>query len=166
MFLYGQTYMLGVEAWLAAPLFALFGASATALKLPLLADERRDRVAAAARRSSATWACGRCGAALAALPFVLPVGRPVGACFVDSSGGSLEPYPLRAAALGHARPPAAAAALVFGIGFLNREFTLYGLAALACLEALDGRLFTRAGRAPRWRACSASRRSSGSPSRD
>src|SRR6185503_18233643 len=37
VFLYGQTYMLGVEAWLAAPLFAIFGASASVLKLPLLA---------------------------------------------------------------------------------------------------------------------------------
>src|SRR6186997_2982914 len=37
VFLYGQSYMLGVEAWLAAPLFLLFGVSATALKLPLLA---------------------------------------------------------------------------------------------------------------------------------
>jgi hypothetical protein len=27
VFLYGQTYMLGVEAWLAAPLFLIFGAS-------------------------------------------------------------------------------------------------------------------------------------------
>src|SRR6266850_552309 len=35
VFLYGQTYMLGVEAWLAAPLFVVAGASATALKLPL-----------------------------------------------------------------------------------------------------------------------------------
>src|SRR5918992_4738898 len=37
LFYYGQTYMLGVEAWLAAPLFAVAGVSATALKLPLLA---------------------------------------------------------------------------------------------------------------------------------
>src|SRR5438132_7295593 len=36
VFWYGQTYMLGVEAWLAAPLMALAGASVTALKLPLL----------------------------------------------------------------------------------------------------------------------------------
>src|SRR6476469_6612194 len=36
VFLYGQTYMLGVEAWLAAPLFAIAGVSATALKLPLV----------------------------------------------------------------------------------------------------------------------------------
>src|SRR5215831_17708709 len=37
VFLYGQTYMLGVEAWLAAPLFLLFGPTIGALKLPLLA---------------------------------------------------------------------------------------------------------------------------------
>ena len=35
VFMYGQTYMLAVEAWLVAPLFALFGASAMLLKLPL-----------------------------------------------------------------------------------------------------------------------------------
>src|SRR5438128_9531700 len=37
VFWYGQTYMLGVEAWLAAPVMLLAGASVTALKLPLLA---------------------------------------------------------------------------------------------------------------------------------
>src|SRR5689334_1130253 len=37
VFFYGQSYMLGVEAWLAAPLFLLFGPTITALKLPLLA---------------------------------------------------------------------------------------------------------------------------------
>src|SRR5262245_64327229 len=37
VFFYGQTYVLAVEAWLAAPLFAIFGASPTVLKVPLLA---------------------------------------------------------------------------------------------------------------------------------
>ena len=37
VFWYGQTYMLGVEAWLAAPVMALIGPTVTALKLPLLA---------------------------------------------------------------------------------------------------------------------------------
>src|SRR4051812_8387761 len=36
VFLYGQPYLLGVEAWLAAPFMAVFGATVTALKLPLL----------------------------------------------------------------------------------------------------------------------------------
>src|SRR5262249_16585707 len=37
VFWYGQTYLLGVEAWLAAPVMAVLGATVTALKLPLLA---------------------------------------------------------------------------------------------------------------------------------
>ena len=37
VFMYGQSYMLGVEAWLAAPVFLLLGVSVTSLKLPLLA---------------------------------------------------------------------------------------------------------------------------------
>src|SRR5690348_10753388 len=36
VFWYGQTYMLGVEAWLAAPVMAVAGPTITALKLPLL----------------------------------------------------------------------------------------------------------------------------------
>ena len=37
VFLYGQSYLLGVEAWMAAPVFLLLGVSVTSLKLPLLA---------------------------------------------------------------------------------------------------------------------------------
>jgi hypothetical protein len=37
LFYYGQNYMLGVEAWLAAPVFLIAGASVATLKLPLLA---------------------------------------------------------------------------------------------------------------------------------
>src|SRR6266545_7416481 len=36
VFYYGQNYLLAVEAWLAAPVFAVAGVSATALRLPLL----------------------------------------------------------------------------------------------------------------------------------
>src|SRR6187397_2826021 len=37
VFYYGQNYLLAVEAWLAAAVFAFTGASVTALRLPLLA---------------------------------------------------------------------------------------------------------------------------------
>jgi hypothetical protein len=142
VFLYGQSYMLGVEAWLAAPLFALFGVSATALKLPLLAMniviavllfttfERELRLPPAA-------------AALATLPVALPsVG--LSAVFLDSSGGSIEPL-LYVLLIWAARTRPLLCGVVVGIGFLNREFAIYGLAALACVEALDGRLMTRPG---------------------
>jgi len=36
MFIYGDQYMLGVQAWLAAPLFAVFGPSVAVLKLPVV----------------------------------------------------------------------------------------------------------------------------------
>src|SRR5687768_12086292 len=36
VFYYGQNYMLGVEAYLAAPVFLIAGVSVTALKFPLL----------------------------------------------------------------------------------------------------------------------------------
>ena len=36
MFIYGDQYMLGVEAWLASPLFAVFGPSVAVLKLPVV----------------------------------------------------------------------------------------------------------------------------------
>ena len=36
LFFYGQNYMLGVEAWFAAPVFLLAGVSVATLKLPLL----------------------------------------------------------------------------------------------------------------------------------
>src|SRR5262245_33271064 len=35
-YLYAQKYLLSLESWLAAPLFAVFGPSVTALKIPLL----------------------------------------------------------------------------------------------------------------------------------
>ena len=144
VFLYGGTYMLGVEAWLAAPLFAVFGVSATALKLPLLAMNVVIAVLLV-RTFEREMGLRPATAALAALPFVLP---PVGmaAAFLDSSGGSLEPY-LYVLLIWVTRHRPILCGLMFGIGFLNREFTVYGLVALACVEALDGTLFTRAGAA-------------------
>jgi hypothetical protein len=144
VFLYGGTYMLGVEAWLAAPLFAVFGVSATVLKLPLLAMNLVIAVLLV-RTFEREMGLRPATAALAALPFVLP---PVGmaAAFLDSSGGSLEPY-LYVLLIWVTRHRPILCGLMFGIGFLNREFTVYGLAALACVEAIDGTLFTRAGAA-------------------
>ena len=48
VFFYGQNHMLGVDAYLAAPVFAVAGVSVTTLKLPLLAmAQRRNRGTAA-----------------------------------------------------------------------------------------------------------------------
>ena len=142
VFLYGQTYMLGVEAWLAAPLFAVAGVSATALKMPLLIMN----IAIAAillRTLERDMGLRPAAAAIAALPFILPAPGLTSA-FLDASGGTIEPL-LYVLLLWVTRNRPLLCGAVFGIGFLNREFTLYGLAALACVAALERDLFTRAG---------------------
>jgi hypothetical protein len=142
VFWYGQTYMLGVEAWLAAPVMAIFGASVTALKLPLLAmnlaialllfrgltrDEGLDE--------------GR--AAFATLFFVLAA--PItSAHLLTANGGNVEPS-LYVLLLWTLRRRPIWFGLVLGVGFLNREFTIYGAAALVVLD-LARRTPTRAER--------------------
>ena len=142
VFLYGQTYMLGVEAWLAAPLFAIAGVSGTALKAPLLLMNAA--IALLLLRGFERDMGLRPMLALAAsLPFLLP-SAGLSAVFMDTSGGSLEPL-LYVLLLWAARDRPLLCGVVFGIGFLNREFTLYGLVSLACLAWADGRLFTAGG---------------------
>jgi hypothetical protein len=142
VFLYGQTYMLGVEAWLAAPLFAVFGPSIAALKLPVLAMNATVAVLLV-RTFEREMALTPLRAVAASLPFILPaVG--LSAMLMESSGGTVEPY-LYVLLLWILRRRPWLCGLVFGIGFLNREFTLYGLAALIAVEALDRRVFTAEG---------------------
>jgi hypothetical protein len=142
LFMYGQNYQLGVEAWLAAPLFAIAGVSATALKLPLLV--MNGAIALMLLRGfEREMGLRPALAAVAALPFLLPsVG--LSATFMDSSGGTLEPL-LWVLVLWITRDRPLLCSVVFGIGFMNREFTLYGLLALAAIAWLDGKLFTVAG---------------------
>lgn len=146
VFFYGQTYMLGVEAWLAAPLFVVLGPTITALKLPLLAINVTVALLlmATCRRELGLTSLK---AAVAVLPFALPsVG--LSALLMDSNGGNVEPF-LYLVLIWIVRRRAALCGFVFGIGFLNREFTAYALAALAVLEGADHALFRRAG-ALRW----------------
>ena len=140
VFWYGQTYMLGVEAWLAAPVMAVLGATVTALKLPLLAmnvaialllfhgltrDERLDDTRAA----------------FATCFFVLAA--PITAAhFLTANGGNVEPS-LYVLLLWFLRRRPVWFGLVLGVGFLNREFTIYGAAALVVLDASRRALFTR-----------------------
>ena len=142
LFLYGQQYMLGIEAWLAAPIFAVAGPSATALKIPLLAINIG--IAVFLVRTLEREAHLRPAiAAVAALPVILP-SVMMAAVFVDASGGSLEPY-LWVVLLWATRARPVLCGIVLGIGFLNREFTIYGFVALLCVDLLDRTLFTRAG---------------------
>lgn len=142
VFYYGQTYMLGVEAWLAAPLFAAAGASVAALKLPLLAIN----VAIALMLLRIFERDAGLRPALAAVPvlfFALPA-PATAALLLSANGGNVEPLAyVLLLWLTRRRPNWGG--VILGVGFLHREFTAYGFAALLAVEAIQGVLFTREG---------------------
>ncbi|MCC7177287.1 MAG: hypothetical protein IT177_02755 [Acidobacteria bacterium] len=130
---YGQTYMLAVEAYLAAPLFAVGGASVPLLKLPLLAI---NAAVAAMLVALLTRDAGlRPGAALAASAFFTACTPVTGAYLVAAMGGSVEPF-LYVLLIWMTRRQPLLCGAVAGFGFLHREFSLYGLTALVAVEAL------------------------------
>ena len=140
VFWYGQTYMLGVEAWLAAPLMAVAGASVTALKLPLLA---MNLVIALLLFRGLVRDAGldETRAAFATLFFVLAA--PITSAHVlTANGGNVEPC-LYVLLLWTLRRRPIWFGLVLGVGFLNREFTIYGAAALVVLDLARRALVTR-----------------------
>jgi hypothetical protein len=142
VFWYGQSYMLAVESWLAAPVFAIAGATVTTLKLPLLAINLV--IAWLLLRSLVRDAGLR--PALAAVPvlfFALPAAGTA-ARLVEANGGNVEPF-LYVLLIWVLRDRPAWCGLVLGIGFLQREFTIYGFLALLAVEAAQRRLFTREG---------------------
>lgn len=127
LFFYGQSYMLGVEAWLAAPIFLLAGPSVPALQLPLVAINaivavllivllRREL-----RLNSLT--------AFAASIFFVLAPPATAVRLVEANGGSVEPF-LYILLLWMARHRPALFGIILGFGFLHREFTLYALPAL------------------------------------
>ena len=124
VFMYGQSYMLGVEAWLAAPLFLLLGVSVTSLKLPLLAMSLA--IAILLLRTLEQEAGLRPAYAAAASVFFVLSPPGTTAQLLEASGGNLEPL-LYVILIWLTRHRPRWCGFVFGLGFVNREFTLYGL---------------------------------------
>ncbi len=139
VFWYGQSYMLGVEAWLAAPVFLVAGASVTALKLPLLLINVAIVLLLFRMFDRAGLHPAAAGVAASIFALTPPVTT---ALFLTANGGNVEPC-LYVLLLWFLRDRPLAAGLVLGIGFLNREFTIYGLFALLAIEAARRSLFTR-----------------------
>jgi hypothetical protein len=142
LFMYGQSYILGVEAWMAAPLFAIFGPSATALKLPLFVINAVI-VWLLLRTFERDAGLRPIAAAAASLPFILPA-VSLAAVFVEPSGGNLEPF-LYVLLIWTLRDRPIPCGIVFAIGFLQREFTVYALIALLAIELLNRRILTISG---------------------
>ena len=142
VFMYGQTYILAVQAWMAAPFFLIAGASVAALKLPLLIINVVIAILLIrifTREVGLRPALGL----LAAMFFVLPA-PGTATKLVEASGGNVEPF-LYIILIWLTRNRPNWCGLIVGVGFLHREFTAYGLAALLTIEAAHGVLFTREG---------------------
>jgi hypothetical protein len=141
MFIYGAQYMLAVQAWLAAPLFAVFGPSVAMLKVPVV-------LVNVATGALLVWVLHRDGGlrpATALLSSVFFIIAPPGlsSALVETGGGNPEPF-LFVLLLWVLRARPLALGVVFGIGFLQREFTAYGLVALVAIGVLDDHRITAA----------------------
>jgi hypothetical protein len=133
--MYGQNYILAVEAWMAAPMFLLFGVSVPALKLPLLLVNVAVGLLLVARlQREARISAGL--AVAASLFFLLP---PPGttARLLETSGGNVEPF-LYILLLWMTRRRPVWFGLILGVGFLQREFTAYGAIAIVAIETAHG----------------------------
>lgn len=142
VFLYVHPYMLGVQAWMAAPFFLIGGATVPMLKAPLFIINIA--IAVLLVVGLERWAGLRPWlAAVPALYFVLaPPGTAT--ALLEAFGANPEPF-LMALLLWmiRRRPLLFGAVLAFAV--LHREFSIYAAGALVTLRLLDGS----------WRAVSA-----------
>ena len=142
LFYYGQNYMLGVEAYLAAPVFLVAGVSVTALKLPLLAINLFIALLLL-RLFERETGLRPLAAVVPVLFFAIP--SPAAAAeILAPNGGNLAPF-LYTVVIWLTRQRPNWCGFFVGLGFLHREFTIYALVALLAVEAVEGGLFTRAG---------------------
>jgi hypothetical protein len=140
VFTYGQPYMLGLEAWMAAPFFLIGGETVAMLKAPLLGVN----IAIAVLLPLLLERAGGLRPAVALLPALFFILAPPGATglFLEASGGNVEPF-LYVLLFWVFRDRPMLFGVVLAVGVLQREFTVYGLGALALMRAADGSLFTR-----------------------
>ncbi len=134
VFAYAHPYMLGVEAWLAAPAFLIGGVNVPMLILPLTI---LNMVVAALLVLGLERAAGlRPFLALVPASFFILAAPGTAELLLEANGSNVEPflYVLLLWWLRH-RPVAFGALLAFGV--LHREFTIYAFGALAILWVLD-----------------------------
>lgn len=138
LFLYGQPYLLGVEAWLAVPFFWVAGPTVAALRASLI-----------------TWNIGvvtllivglhRCGGlrpylALVAALFVAFPPPDTAADLVDAGGGNIEPF-VWVLVLWFVRERPFWFGSLLAVGFLNREFVIYAVPVLVVGQLWSRTLF-------------------------
>lgn len=145
MFIYGDSYLLAVQAWLAAPLFAIFGPSVAVLKLPVLAIN-------AITGGLLVWVLHRDAGlrpavAVLASMFFLLAAPAMAKLLTETGGGNPEPF-LYVLLLWILRERPIAFGVLFGLGFAHREFTVYGVTSLVAISLLADRRLN----AERWKS--------------
>lgn len=137
LFFYGQSYLLAVDAWIAALIFLVAGPSVAALHVSLVIVTL---VAVTLLIVALHRSCGlRPTAALVPAAFFTLVGPLVGVELIGAAAtaGPFVYVPL----LWMLRRRPLWFGGVLAIGFLHREFTIYSVPALVLLEAWDGSLW-------------------------
>ena len=137
LFLYGQTYMLAVEAWTAVPFFLIGGPTVGALRFSMLAWNLAfgALLVVGLQRDAGL----RGWTALVPALFFLAAPASISGQLFAAQAGTIEPF-VYIAALWFLRRRPVWFGVVLGIGFRNREFTVYALPALVALELLSGEL--------------------------
>ena len=137
LFFYGQTYMLGVEAWAAAPFVLLVGPTVLALRLSMLAWNIAFAVllVEGLRRGAGL----RPWVALVPALFFAAAPPSIAHQLITAQGGIIEPF-VYVALLWFLRDRPLWFGAVLGLGFRNREFTMYAVPALLILQVASGGL--------------------------
>ena len=148
LFFYGQNYWLAVESWLAAPVFWAFGASVAALKLPLLLINLAIGILLIHLFERELGLRPALGLVAASFFVLAPPGT---AALLVQARGNVEPL-LYVLLLWLLRSRPVWFGLVFGIGFLQREFTIFGVIAVLVVGAADGAWKDRDARRRFWSA--------------
>ena len=137
LFFYGQNYMLGVEAWAAAPVMAVAGPRVAALRLPLLVVNLAVALwlmHGLLGRGVAPWL-----SFVATLPFIAP-GVLASMLLMQTLGASVEPFLYVLGLWALRRRPLAFGAL-FAFAYLHREFVLFALSGMLTAWWFDRRTF-------------------------
>lgn len=140
LFFYGQSYMLAVEAWWAAPFIWIGGATVAALRASLIATNLCviTLLIVGLHRSGGL----RPYLALAAAMFLVFPPPAASAALVEAQGGNIEPF-LWVLVLWFVRDRPFWFGALLALGFLNREFVLYAVPVLVLGQLWSGALFQR-----------------------
>ena len=134
LYFYGQEYILAVEAWVAAPFFALFGTSVATLRAVIVALNLATGLILVWRlvkdAGLPVWSAVAASGIFWAAPFI------TSANLVEATGANIEPF-LWVLLLWLLRRRPLALGVCLAIAVLNREFSIYAAPMLALTYVIE-----------------------------